>query len=658
MNEGSNRLWVDHMVKLLGEIKGGKYNWDDVSTSIMDLPMTPYKLRVVDRLDVTNMDGPSNTTPYLTNYMYNMVITKDGKLIELKTRPDILTDVKYAVSANQGRLLKDRLVETTAKVDNMEKTIGVLSRNVANTVSSSISNVRSGVIDNIVFEGLTFQNSYGGLIEKPLSNSTYINKTFFGNYFYELDCRHENHEFDPKLGLSNILPNKSYMLVVDVIENTSNVDLLIDDTIFVNKYGEIPAGKIGRYVFEVTTKPDIFNKPAINILTNGKGAKGSVKLRFYMLEGYYDELPDYVYDLDSVGDKCPEGYKVELKIFNEGNIESFANHDCSMNFSKVIVMGEDCLKIPLSSLVNCTVLKGFKQFTQYTMDVTFKKEILDAGDLVAYIAYTDGTEELVPMLNKDDSFIRHRYTSQPNKTIYFIRFLSDDIRGNLYFQSDGMLLYESKNTVSNFNQITHTIFTDHGLHSLGTQYIDKLFYNGHSYVVEYQTWHIKDILFNNIEELTQLRNESFSTYRINLETSCKGLQNIIDPEYAICNRLPNLGQSVLLACNSEGFYIEQGIIPYLYIRIRNFTGNIEDYINSLGLEFILPIKSTFVAIKGEIPPISFDGNIRLTTRNFIQPRVSFSINTDLLSNIKTINGKITELQNRMGNYLSYLSGVE
>lgn len=630
MNEKSNRAWVEYIFNLLGEIKGGNEPWNPPITSLVNLPLAPYKVQVLDRTFLYDFNDPSTFD--------DIIISKEGETIE----------VKYAVSANQGRIIKNKLDKIDTRVSEMEKEVGILSRDVINMSKSVMLNAKSGVINNLVLEGITFQNAYSGLIGTKLTNSTYIDKTFFGDHFYLLDMTKTDHMLSFNNASGIISPNKKYKLVLDVIGNDCDCDVEILDTIFINKPGIIKAEKLGRYEFDVTTKKEFKNEAPI--FFKGKpNSTGKLLLRFFMIEDN-GIIPDYVYSIDCVGEKSEDGYEIEMKILNEGNIEAFIPRSVNVPHEKCIIMNEECTKINTKSIVDNFVLKGFEPNTQYVLDFNFRKEYSSDGNIYAYVVYKDGTEEVYPMINTCE-FKQYKFTSLPNKEIYFIRFICDGYDGgSIYFKSGGLMIYESTKGPSKYQRLVYTIKLNSEIHSLSDKYIDKLFYNGYSYIVEYNTKHLKGKELNNIIKLESTNNGQYTTYQVNLTTSY-GIDRVLDSQYSLCNKLPNIGANVFSKSNKEGFCIENESNCYLYLRLRNVEEEPIKYINFLNLSFLIPSNKYYDVLQTKIPPLTFSDNVRFGTSNIISPRMNFSINTDLVDNIKLINNKLQNLQSRLVNYL-------
>lgn len=631
MNEGTNREWVQYIFNLIGDMKGKDESWENVKTPLVNLPVAPYKVVVLDRLSTFNFNDPSSFN--------DLVFTKEGKIIE----------AKYAVSANQGRIIKNRIEELDKRVSSMEKEIGILSKNVVNKSKSVVLNAKSGVINDLILEGTTYQNVLGEILGGNLTNSTYINNTFYGNYFYKLDMTKNNHSYNKPISL--LKPNTKYKLVLDIIRNDSTVNLNIESDLFIFKNNTIISGKTGRYIIDATSRNDIRGKKVIDFASKGNGS-GAIVLRFFMiLEG--TNIPDFVKNIECVGDPSNGGYKIDINLLNEGNIKSYMYHNTNFQFKKTIVMNTECIQIPITQLTENTTLKSFEKNTQYKLNFTFKKELNTDGDIFIYVTYTDGTEEVYSMINNSD-FKNYNFITLPNKTVYFMRFISNGKQqGNLYFKPNGMLLYELNKAPSEYQELKYTIYLNKDLHGLSSKYIDKLFYNGYTYIVEYRTKHLKGSILNNINEVKTTDNGSYETYQINLTTSY-GINSVPDQHYSLCNKFSNIGNKVFEKNNNEGFYIENGSTCYLYIRMKKISGNISDAINKLGLEFIIPSDTFYDVLKTKIPPISFNENVRFGTLTNIPARMSFSINTDLIDNIKLINNKINSLQNRLVGYLEKL----
>lgn len=630
MNEKNNRAWVEYIFGLLGDIKGGNTPWNPLSTPLVNLPLAPYKVQVLDRTFLFDFNDPSTFD--------DIIISKEGENIE----------VKYAVSANQGRILKNKLDTIDTRVSEMEKEVGILSRDVVNKSRSIILNAKSGTINNLVLEGMTYQNAYSGLIGTELTNSIYIDKTFFGNHFYLLDMTKTDHMFSFNNAPGLILPDKNYKLVLDVIENTCDCDVEILDTIFINKPGIIKSEQLGRYEFNVITKKDFKNEAPI-FFKGEPNCTGKLLLRFFMIEDT-DIIPDYVYTIDCVGEKTRNGYEVEMKLLNEGNIEVYMPHSVDFPYEKCILMNEECVRINMKSILDSFILRGFDHNKQYTLDFNFRKEYNNDGNLYVYVVYKDGTEELYPMINECE-FKQYKFTTLLNKDVYFIKFIYDGINeGSIYFKPGGLNIYESTKSPSSYQRLVYTIKLNNKLHRLTNKYVDKLFYNGYSYIVEYHSRHLKGKELNNIVKLDSTDSGHYTTYQVNLTTTY-GLKSVLEPQYSICDILPNIGTNVFNKYNKEGFYIENGSNCYLYLRLKNFDGDISGYINSLNLSFLIPSDKYYDVLQTKIPPMIFNDNVRFGTSNIISPRMSFSINTDLIDNIKHINNKLQDLQGRLVNYL-------
>lgn len=631
MKNASNRDWVEYIFNLLADIKGTTEPWENLKTSLVDLPVAPYKVKVLDRTVVYDFNDSSTFD--------DIIFTKEGDTIE----------TKYAVSANQGRILKKKLDDIDIRVTEMEKEVGILSRNIENKAKSVMLNAKSGVINNLVIEGTTYQNVLGVMIGEPITNSEYINYTFYGDYFYRLDMTNINHSYNKPISL--IRPNTDYKLVLDVIMNDSTYDVDIVSEIAGAKLGTIPANKIGRYILNLKTLRDLSNKSIINFVGKDK-SEGSVILRFFMVKDA-DIIPEFVKDIDCIGEHVGTGYDLSIELLNEGNIEAYTNLS-NLDYSKTILMNEECIQIPIKSLTEKIVLKGFEENTQYKIDFTFRKELSTDGDMFIYVAYTDGTEEVYSMLNNCE-FKQYHFTTLPNKQVYFMRFINNGAqKGSLYFKKDMIMVYESNKVPSKFQKLDYKIHLNNDLHGLNEKYTDRLFHNGYTYVIEYKTKHLEDRELNNIVEMKTTDNREFVTYQINLTTSY-GINKVIEQQYSICNKLPNIGIKVLSRVNNEGFYIENsGSKCYLYIRLRKFEGDPKEYINNLGLEFIIPSETYYDVLQTKIPPITFSDNVRFGTSSPIPAKMSFSINTDLVDNIKLINTKLNSLQTRLASYLDRL----
>lgn len=632
MNEGTNRDWIDYIFNLLGEMKGCDEPWEKIDTPLVNLPVAPYKVIVLDRLSTFDFNDP--------NSFNDLVFTKEGNVVE----------AKYAVSANQGRIIKTKIEELDKRVSEMEKEIGILSKDVINKSKSVVLNAKSGVINDLILEGTTYQNLLGQIIGDNITNSIYLNTTFYGNYFYKLDMTKSNHLYNKPISL--IKPNTKYKLVLDIISNDSSSNLNIESDIFKFKTATIPSGKTGRYIIDTVTENNINGKKIIDFVSAQK-ATGSITMRFFMINDG-KPIPEFVKNIACVGDPINGGgYKIDINLLNEGNIKSYMHHLDKFNYKKSIVMNTECIEIPIKELTDNTTLKGFENNTQYKINFNFKKELKTDGDMFIYVTYTDGTEEVYSMIN-DSNFKEYNFITLPNKTLYFIRFVNNGAqKGKLYFKSNGMLFYELNKSPSEYQELKYTIYLNKDLHGLSDKYTDKLFYNGYSYIVEYRTKHLKNSLLNNISELKNTDNGAYITYQINLTTSY-GIQNVPDQQYSLCNKFSNIGNKVFEKNNNEGFYIENSSNCYLYIRSKKIEGNPMEYINNLKLEFIIPSDTFYEVLKSKIPPISFNDNVRFGTLTNIPARMSFSINTDLIDNIKLINSKINSLQDRLVGYLEKL----